>query len=81
MKKVSLDELITQKQAAEIRGVTPQSIHLLVKRGRLKTVRIGERDFLLRSEVEKFKPDVGGRPKKKKNGKKVGTKGKKTKRP
>ena len=65
MKRVRLDELITQKQAAEIRGVTPQSIHLLVKRGRLKTVQIGGRQFLLRSDVEKFEPDPGGRPKKK----------------
>ena len=70
MKRVRLDELITQKQAAEIRGVTPQSIHLLVKRGRLKTVQIGGRQFLLRSDVEKFEPDPGGRPKKKQRSRK-----------
>ena len=64
MKKFSLDELITQKEAAEIRGVTHQSIHLLVKRGRLKTVQIGARKFLLRSEVENFKAIPAGRPQK-----------------
>jgi len=64
MKSVNLDELITQKEAAEIRGVTHQSIHLLVKRGRLRTVRIGARRFLLRSEVENFERVPAGRPRK-----------------
>ncbi len=61
--KVDLDDLITQKEAAKIRGVSPQSINYLVKRGKLKTVTIGDRKFLLRSEVEKFKPAPAGRPK------------------
>jgi len=63
--RVKLDELITQAEAAEIRRVAPQSISDLVRRGRLKTVTIGKRKFLFRSEVEKFEPQVGGRPRKK----------------
>jgi len=59
-----LTDLITQKEAAEIRGVARQSISDLVKRGKLTTVTIGKRKFLLRSEVEKFKPSAGGRPRK-----------------
>ncbi len=61
--KVELHDLITQTEAAEIRGVSVQSISYLVKRGKLKTVSIGKRKFLLRSEVEKFKPGLAGRPK------------------
>jgi excisionase family DNA binding protein len=62
---VKLSDLITQKEAAEIRGVTPQSIYDLVKRGKFTTVTIGKRKFLLRSEVKKYKPSTGGRPRKK----------------
>ena len=63
--KVDLDDLITQTEAAEIRGVSVQSISYLVRRGKLKTVTIGKRKFLFRSEVKKFKPSPAGRPKKK----------------
>jgi len=63
--KIDPGELVNQKEAARIRGVSPQSINYLVKRGKLRTVTIGDRKFLLRSEVENFKPSVGGRPKKK----------------
>jgi len=60
---VDLNDLITQKEAARIRGVSVQSINDLVRRGRLKTVTIGGRKFLSRSEVKKFKPAQAGRPK------------------
>lgn len=67
--KVDLDDLITQKEAAEIRGVTPQSINELVKRGKLKTVSLGKRKFLSRKQVKAYKPSVGGRPKQSAKGK------------
>jgi len=60
---VKASDLITQKEAAEIRGVSRQSIADLVRRGKLTTVTIGKRNFLIRSEVKKFKPSTGGRPK------------------
>jgi hypothetical protein len=63
--KVDPGELVNQKEAAKIRGVSPQSINYLVKRGKLSTITIGDRKFLLRSEVENFKPGIGGRPRKK----------------
>jgi Zn-dependent peptidase ImmA (M78 family) len=63
--KVDLSDLITQKEAAKIRGVSPQSINYLVKRGKLKTVTVGDREFLSRSEVKKYRPGKAGRPKKK----------------
>ena len=37
---------------------------------RLKTVTAGKRAFLLKREVESYEPSVGGRPKKRKAGRK-----------
>jgi excisionase family DNA binding protein len=55
-------DLISQSEAAEIRGVTREAINRLVKRGRLAAVEISGRSFVYRSEVEKFEPSKGGRP-------------------
>ena len=70
--KVDLDDLISQKQAAQIRGITLQGINSLVKRGKLKTYTVGDKIFLSRKEVESYVPSVGGRPKKKKEDKRAG---------
>lgn len=59
---IDLKDLITQKEAAEIRGVTIQAINFLMRRGKLRTVEIAGKKFLLRSEVERYTPDPGGRP-------------------
>jgi hypothetical protein len=59
---MNLDDLISQADAAGLRGVSRASINELVKRGRLKTVEIGGKIFLYRSEVENFEPQPGGRP-------------------
>jgi excisionase family DNA binding protein len=60
--KNSAVDLISQSEAAEIRGVTREAINRLVKRGRLTAVEISGRSFVYRSEVEKFEPSKGGRP-------------------
>jgi hypothetical protein len=62
--KIDLSELISQQEAAEMRGVSVQAIHHLVKRGRFTVVEVGRNQLLLRKEVEAFVPDVGGRPRK-----------------
>jgi predicted site-specific integrase-resolvase len=62
--KIQVEDLITQTEAAEIRGVSWQAINDLVRRGKLRTVIIGKRKFVLRSEVKAYKPEVGGRPRK-----------------
>jgi excisionase family DNA binding protein len=59
---LDLNDLISQAEAAELRNVTRASINELVKRGRLRTVQIGGKAFLYRSEVLNFEPDKGGRP-------------------
>lgn len=61
--KVDPRELVSQKVAAEIRKVSVQAIHHLMKRGRFTIVEISGKKFLMRKEVETFQPDVGGRPK------------------
>ena len=62
--KININELVSQREAAEMRGVTVQAIHFLVKRGRFTTVEVSGKTFLLRKEVAAFEPSVGGRPRK-----------------
>jgi len=69
--KVDLDQLVSPKKAAEMRDVTSQAIHHLMKRGRFTIVEISGKKFLLRKEVETFEPDVGGRPRTKTEGKTI----------
>jgi len=59
--------MISQADAARIRGVTPQAIAHLIRAGKLRTVTVAGRRLVFRSEVENFKPDVGGRPATKKS--------------
>lgn len=61
--KVDLLQLVSLKEAAGIRKVSVQAIHHLVQRGRFTIVEVSGKKFLLRQEVENFKPDIGGRPK------------------
>jgi excisionase family DNA binding protein len=62
MKAAELNDLITQAEAARLRGVTREAIYDLVARGRLETVEIGGKRFLHRTDVLDFKPGAAGRP-------------------
>jgi len=62
-----LDEMISQAEAARIRGVTPQAIAHLISTGKLRAVTVAGRRLVFKSEVENFEPSVGGRPPKKKS--------------
>lgn len=64
---VDLRNLVSPKEAAEIRNVSVQAIHYLMQRGRFTIVEVSGKKFLLRQEVKNFKPDVGGRPSTKKS--------------
>jgi hypothetical protein len=57
-----MNELITQTEAAELRGVSLRSINNLVRRGRLRSVEQFGKKLLYRNEVESFEPEKGGRP-------------------
>ena len=80
MKKEELLDLITQSEAAKLRGVSPEAIADLVRRGRLTPVEVGGRKFLRRSEVVNFESLAGGRPAKKAGAKKVTKKRPKSKK-
>ncbi|PYP87837.1 MAG: hypothetical protein DMF61_09340 [Blastocatellia bacterium AA13] len=58
--KPDLTDLISQAQAARIRGCSHEAIRDLIKRGKLKSFEIGDRVFVLQSEVERFKPGKPG---------------------
>ncbi|MBW8363399.1 MAG: helix-turn-helix domain-containing protein [Rhizobium sp.] len=59
----NLEEWISQAEAARLRGVSRQAIAKLVVSGRIKTLNIGGRHFVHRSEVLAFEPRQAGRPK------------------
>ena len=63
-KDLVTDKWVSQSEAARIRDVSPQAIGRLVNKGRFRTLRIGGRVLLDRSEVEKYKPRRKGRPRK-----------------
>lgn len=60
--KIDLSELVSQQEAAKMRGVSTQAIRHLMKHGRLTVIVVGGWKFLFRKEVEAFEPSVGGRP-------------------
>jgi hypothetical protein len=63
-KDLAADQWVSQSEAARIRGVTPQAIENLMKKGRFRTLRIGGRVLLDRREVENYEPKRTGRPRK-----------------
>jgi len=64
MPKIDPDELITRSEAAELRGVSHQTISYMIKMGRVRTVEIRGRLFLMRKDVENYRPSKPGRPQK-----------------
>lgn len=61
-----MKELISQTEAARLRGVSTSAISDLIKRGRLHPVEVGGHRLLRRTEVMNFTPSKGGRPPSKK---------------
>lgn len=61
---ISPSDWITQSEAARLRGVSRQAIAKLVKKGHLRTFRIGGYTLVHRSDVEKYRPREAGRPRK-----------------
>jgi excisionase family DNA binding protein len=58
---VNMQDLISQAEAAELRGVSRAAIADLIRRGRLRTVKLGGRHLVYRSEVESFEELPRGR--------------------
>lgn len=55
-----MSDLISQAEAARIRGVTRAAIRDLIRRERLRSVAIGGRELVYRSEVKAFEKDKPG---------------------
>jgi predicted XRE-type DNA-binding protein len=55
-----LDDLITQAQAAKLRGVSRAAISDLIKRGRLRSKVMFDRALVYRNEVVNFEPKKPG---------------------
>jgi excisionase family DNA binding protein len=62
--EANLDDLITQTEAARLRGVSRAAIRALIQRGRLRSVEMFGRNLVYRSEVLAFEKETPG-PKKK----------------
>jgi hypothetical protein len=62
------EDLITQKEAAEVSGRTIAAVNELVRRGRIKSFELYGRTLVSRAEVLAFEPSKGGRPPKEKAG-------------
>jgi excisionase family DNA binding protein len=58
----NLEDLITQAEAARLRGVSREAIYGLVARKKLEVIKIGGQKFVRRSDVENYTPEIGGRP-------------------
>ncbi len=58
----NLEDLITQAEAARLRGVSREAIYGLVARRKLQVTEIGGQKFVRRSDVENYTPEIGGRP-------------------
>ncbi len=56
-------DLISQAEAARLRGVTRAAIQDLVRRGRIRSVSIGGRALVYRSEIVNYEQGEPGRPK------------------
>ena len=64
-KSYSIDpaEWVSQAEAARIRNVSRQAIAKLVSNGRLRTLEVGGRSFVSRTDVLTFERNPPGRPK------------------
>ncbi|MBD0369781.1 MAG: helix-turn-helix domain-containing protein [Pyrinomonadaceae bacterium] len=57
-----MSDLISQAEAARLRGVTRAAIQDLVRRGRIRSVNVGGRSLVYRSEIESYEQGQPGRP-------------------
>jgi len=58
-----MGDLISQAEAARLRGVTRAAIQDLVRRGRIRSIDVGGRALVYRSEIANYEQGEPGRPK------------------
>lgn len=62
--RVTLEDWISQAEAARIRGVSRQAIARLIKKGRFRVLTIAGKTLLKRSDVTAYEREQPGRPRK-----------------
>ncbi|MGH9596849.1 MAG: helix-turn-helix domain-containing protein [Edaphobacter sp.] len=60
----NISDLISQAEAARLRGTTRQAIARLISKGRIRVWTIGGKTLVSRTEIEAFTPKAAGRPSK-----------------
>jgi len=58
---VDINDLISQAEAARLRGITRQAVAALVRKGRIKTWMIAGKVLVSRTEITTFAPQTAGR--------------------
>jgi len=59
---IDISAWISQAEAARTRQVSKQAISNLVRKGRIRSIKIGGHILVNRADVEAFKPRLAGRP-------------------
>ena len=62
-KSDQISDLISQTEAARLRGVTRGAIQDLIRRRRIRTVQVAGRSLVYRSEILNYVKGEPGRPK------------------
>ena len=57
-----LSEIISQSEAARLRGVSREAIRGLIDRGRLRSIKVGGRLCVYREDVLNYRPGRAGPP-------------------
>lgn len=60
----NMADLISQAEAARLRGVTRAAIQDLIRRERIRAVNVGGRALVYRSEIVNYEQGEPGRPRK-----------------
>jgi len=58
---VDIRDLISQAEAARLRGITRQAVAALVRKGRIKAWTIAGKVLVSRTEIISFVPQAAGR--------------------
>ncbi len=59
--KIGDDEVLTLKEAAELIGLSPQTLYLQVRRGKLAATKKGREFLVFKSEAERYARETKGK--------------------
>jgi excisionase family DNA binding protein len=59
--RIGDEEVLTLREAADLIGLSPQTLYLQVRRGKLAATKKGREFLVLKSEVERYERETKGR--------------------